>query len=169
MISKSRRPQAGFTVIEMILVLAVAGMILSMVLWAIPSLQRNGRNNQRKQDVATILQAVSRYALNNSANFPSGDALDPGSARYYLRYSKLSYYTGSNSVKPYSYSSETENFPRDFIPVTNIDNVEVHNYAKCDPTQQGKAISTAADYRDIVALYAIETGRTATAPRCQQL
>ena len=42
----------GFTIIEVVLVLAIAGLIFLMVFLALPALQRSQRDTQRKQDVA---------------------------------------------------------------------------------------------------------------------
>src|SRR5258708_33888221 len=61
---------AGYTIVELMFVLAIAGIILLLVFEAIPALQRSSRNNQRKQDISTILHAVSQYELANSGNYP---------------------------------------------------------------------------------------------------
>src|SRR5665213_1643881 len=68
---QSSSNQQGFTIVEILIVLAIAGLILSIVLFALPIFERNGRNNQRKQDVAAVFDAISRYELNNSASFPT--------------------------------------------------------------------------------------------------
>lgn len=44
----------GFTIIEVVLVLAIAGLIFLMVFLALPALQRSQRDTQRKQDVAMV-------------------------------------------------------------------------------------------------------------------
>ena len=62
--------QRGFTITEMMIVLALAGLILLIIFQAIPALQRSSRNNQRRQDIQTMLGAVSHYELNDSGNFP---------------------------------------------------------------------------------------------------
>ncbi len=59
---------SGFTIVEAIIVIAVAGIILLMVLLAIPALQRSGHNDRKRHDVQTILEAVSQYELNNSGS-----------------------------------------------------------------------------------------------------
>lgn len=64
------RDSRGFTITEMMIVLAIAGLILLIIFEAIPALQRSSRNNQRRQDVQTMLAAVSHYELNDSGNFP---------------------------------------------------------------------------------------------------
>ncbi len=65
------RNQKGFTIIEVLIVLAIAGLILLIVFLAVPALQRNSRNTQRKSNVAAILGAVSEYSNNNNGALPA--------------------------------------------------------------------------------------------------
>lgn len=64
--------QKGFTIIEVLIVLAIAGLILLIVFLAVPALQRNSRNTQRRNDVSAILGAVQEYANNNNGTLPTG-------------------------------------------------------------------------------------------------
>lgn len=66
---KQKREQ-GFTIIEVLIVLAIAGLIMLVVFLAIPALQRNSRNNQRQTDVANLLGAVGEYVSNNNGALP---------------------------------------------------------------------------------------------------
>jgi prepilin-type N-terminal cleavage/methylation domain-containing protein len=60
----------GFTIIEVVLVLAIAGLIFLMVFIALPALQRSQRNTRRRQDMARILSAFTEYASNNGGKVP---------------------------------------------------------------------------------------------------
>jgi prepilin-type N-terminal cleavage/methylation domain-containing protein len=60
----------GFTIIEVVLVLAIAGLIFLMVFIALPALQRNQRDTARKNDVSNIASAVTSYSSNNRGAFP---------------------------------------------------------------------------------------------------
>lgn len=62
----------GFTIIEVVLVLAIAGLIFMMVFIALPALQRNQRDTARKSDVGAVASAVSTYSGNNRGKFPTG-------------------------------------------------------------------------------------------------
>lgn len=62
----------GFTIIEVLIVLAIAGLILLIVFLAIPALQRNSRNTQRNNDVASLLGGMSEYVTNNNGRLPQG-------------------------------------------------------------------------------------------------
>ena len=60
----------GFTIIEVVLVLAIAGLIFLMVFIALPALQRSQRDTARRNDVALIAAAVRQYMKNNKGNPP---------------------------------------------------------------------------------------------------
>lgn len=60
----------GFTIIEVVLVLAIAGLIFLMVFIALPALQRSQRNTQREDDLARVLTAVNDYQSNNNGKTP---------------------------------------------------------------------------------------------------
>lgn len=65
----------GFTIIEVVLVLAIAGLIFLMVFIALPALQRNQRDQARKNDVSTVAGAVTSYSSNNRGAFPTAPDL----------------------------------------------------------------------------------------------
>ena len=60
----------GFTIIEVVLVLAIAGLIFLMVFIALPALQRSQRNTQRSDDMSRILTAANSYQSNNNGKTP---------------------------------------------------------------------------------------------------
>ena len=66
----------GFTIIEVVLVLAIAGLIFLMVFIALPALQRSQRDQARKNDVANVAGAVTSFTSNNRGKFPDGPQLD---------------------------------------------------------------------------------------------
>ena len=51
----------GFTIIEVVLVLAIAGLIFLMVFIALPALQRSQRDTRRKNDAGRLKDAIDRY------------------------------------------------------------------------------------------------------------
>ena len=68
--SSSQKP--AFTIIEVVLVLAIAGLIFLMVFIALPALQRNQRDTQRKNDMSRLKTAIDSYKSNNRGNLPWG-------------------------------------------------------------------------------------------------
>jgi prepilin-type N-terminal cleavage/methylation domain-containing protein len=63
--------QKGFTIIEVMIVLAIAGLILVVVLIAIPQLQRNQRNQARQSILNRISTEVANYSGNNNGTYPA--------------------------------------------------------------------------------------------------
>lgn len=54
----------GFTIIEVVLVLAIAALIFLMVFIALPALQANQRDTARKSDASTVAAAVQSFVSN---------------------------------------------------------------------------------------------------------
>ncbi|MEI6053927.1 MAG: type II secretion system protein [Candidatus Saccharibacteria bacterium] len=73
----SNKKLKGFTIIEVVLVLAIAGLIFLMVFIALPALQRSQKDTQRKNDLSRIMTQLTNYESNNRGEFPddliSGD------------------------------------------------------------------------------------------------
>ena len=74
-IKQPKNLKKGFTIIEVVLVLAIAGLIFLMVFVALPALQRNQRDTQRKQDYADLSAAVISSAAGNNGK-PKGSNTD---------------------------------------------------------------------------------------------
>ena len=60
----------GFTIIEVVLVLAIAGLIFLMVFIALPALQRSQRDTQRDSDIARAMAAVTSFQKVNRNRVP---------------------------------------------------------------------------------------------------
>jgi prepilin-type N-terminal cleavage/methylation domain-containing protein len=69
-IYKQKRQQ-GFTIIEVLIVLAIAALILLIVFLAVPALQRNSRNNSRNNDAARLAALVNDYVANHAGTLPT--------------------------------------------------------------------------------------------------
>lgn len=65
--------KSGFTIIEVVLVLAIAGMIFMIVFLAVPAMQRNQRDTRRKADLNRAIAAVSQYKSSHRGQLPSND------------------------------------------------------------------------------------------------
>ena len=81
--SSSQNP--AFTIIEVVLVLAIAGLIFLMVFIALPALQRNQRDTQRKNDMARVLSAVKSFQANNNGIAPQAGDYGPNLVPNYLK------------------------------------------------------------------------------------
>ena len=65
-----RKNKEGFTIIEVVLVLAIAALIFLMVFIALPALQRNQRDTARKTVLGKITSALTSYQGNTRGSFP---------------------------------------------------------------------------------------------------
>ena len=63
----------GFTIIEVVLVLAIAALIFLMVFIALPALQRSQRNTQRRDDMSRFSSQIAQYQSNNRGKVPDSD------------------------------------------------------------------------------------------------
>lgn len=66
-----KNEQTGFTIIEVVLVLAIAGLIFVVVFLALPQLQRSRRDTQRRSDAGRVLAELENYAGNNNGAYPT--------------------------------------------------------------------------------------------------
>lgn len=64
----------GFTIIEVMIVLAIAGMIILVVLLAVPALQRNSRNTAIKNDASAVTGGITEFESNNDGSVPTSVA-----------------------------------------------------------------------------------------------
>jgi prepilin-type N-terminal cleavage/methylation domain-containing protein len=76
MLAKQKRTlnNEGFTIIEVMIVLAIAGLILLIVLLAVPALQRNARNTTIKNDASSLAGSISTFESDNNGSTPTGAA-----------------------------------------------------------------------------------------------
>lgn len=162
------RKQEGFTIIEVLIVLAIAGLILLIVFLAVPALQRNSRNTQRRNDVAQILGAVTEYTNNNNGSLPASSA-NPGTAAsnfnsqfvnanpnpgYYTTPANIVWTNSAAAVAP--------------APTAGLDNVYVYNFAKCNGNAVQAVASGGQTSRSVIALYWIEGSGGTTVPQCRE-
>ena len=60
----------GFTIIEVVLVLAIAGLIFLMVFIALPALQRAQRDRERGNNLSEIAAAMQNFRRHNNGRLP---------------------------------------------------------------------------------------------------
>ena len=73
---KTMQKDSGFTIIEVVLVLAIAGLIFLVVFLALPQLQRSQRDSQRQSDVGRLISAVTTYMSNENNGVSPADAAE---------------------------------------------------------------------------------------------
>ncbi|MCQ2049578.1 MAG: type II secretion system GspH family protein [Candidatus Saccharibacteria bacterium] len=70
MIKTNTNSKKGFTIIEVVLVLAIAGLIFLMVFLALPAMQASQRDTQRRNDLSLFASQLTQYSANNRGKVP---------------------------------------------------------------------------------------------------
>lgn len=76
---KNIKAQSGFTLLEVLLVVAILAILAGIVIIAINPGKNlaDTRNSQRQADVTTILNGVYQYALDNNGTVPASITVTP--------------------------------------------------------------------------------------------
>ena len=153
-LTKGERKASGFTIIEVLIVLAIAGLILLIVFLAVPALQRNSRNTAIKSDVQNTLGGVAEFQGANSGKMP--DTIGgTGTVDYRLT-------TGGNptsiNIQGSTVVSSNKATPVGAATPT-LGTIVVSIGFRCDGTASARAVA---------ASFAIETtGSSGTVKQCQ--
>jgi len=115
-----RANKKGFTIIEVVLVLAIAALIFLMIFVALPALQRGQRNTARKEDVGTVASAVNTYRSNRAGALPA----DGTAVQAYI--DKLSQVDKSNV------SADDDLSDFSVADGTDVDKIQISRTSKCD-------------------------------------
>ncbi len=171
----------GFTIIEVMIVLAIAGLIMLIVFLAVPALQRSSRNTTRKSDAGNFSSALNTWISNNNGTLPGMEngqytlATCNTDVQSIASSIKLGYYTVPTSTN--SSISCAANSPAGSITVCNTagactgsnsvvgtENMVLAEGVVCSSPQplggssSSMVTSTGAGARNYVVLYAVETG-----------
>ena len=135
-----RKLKTGFTIIEVVLVLAIAGLIFLMIFIALPALQRSQRDTQRKRDVDRFLAAIQSYQANNKNKLPPEiDYTKPVNSYTVVNETSFGqqYLTQDGSFNNpegtvYVMYTSTRVNPGEIIPETSVNDFWVARGAVCD-------------------------------------
>lgn len=101
MLSRLKKDNRGFTIIEVLIVLAIAGLIMLIVFLAVPALQRNQRNNARNSEASRISSLVTECLSNRNgqnASCMSNDALGLDPSTDLREFSAVDYVNGGSTA-----------------------------------------------------------------------
>jgi prepilin-type N-terminal cleavage/methylation domain-containing protein len=162
MLSNLKKSEQGFTIIEVLIVLAIAGLILLIVFLAVPALQRNARNTNRKTDASAVLAAVSEYEDNNSGALPTGDTYAAGTGITLCNTAGCAASTSANSIAKLGYYTGVAAAPTTgdvtiytaytAAPAAPGDELIIDEGASCN----GNTVQNANNTRAFAALYGVE-------------
>ncbi len=128
----------GFTIIEVVLVLAIAGLIFLMVFIALPALQRSQRDTQRKNDAGRLLSQVNSYQSNTRGKVPA--AANASQTSFIDKYLKAD---GDTFDDP-SGDEYAMQWAHGAITTTTPGEMYYNTGAVCDPSDAAKTTSAAA-------------------------
>lgn len=163
----------GFTIIEVSLVVAVAGLIFLMVMIGLPAVQRTQRDSQRKENISEMLTELKNFQTNNRGAIPTGtgtasydaeasgeswagfyhdylgeDFRDPNGSQYALRAVRCDNTNGTQcTTETGLVNIATATFPNGYVIYMVIG-------AKCD----GTTAVGAENPRKVAAVYKLEGG-----------
>ena len=137
MATKITETKKGFTIIEVVLVLAVAGLIFLMVFIALPALQRSQKDTQRRQAVSQVSAALTQYQTNNSTkrdNLPAtGKCVFATSGDIYKYENATNTNKGCDFVMNYLNSAVDDKTETSFIDPDGAPyNLEIVQYPETD-------------------------------------
>ncbi len=149
----SKNNNQGFTIIEVLIVLVIAGLIMLIVFLAVPALQRNSRNTQRKNDVASLISAVQEYKSNKGA--------PPATVADFIGRAKLGFYPTSEVSLVASNGNDAFTVGLTLIGLNGTlsaeNRVVIALGGKCNSNGNGVGGSNPSS-KSVVAVYGIETG-----------
>lgn len=158
---KLKKRSEGFTIIEVLIVLAIAGLIMLIVFLAVPALQRNSRNTQRKADVSAMLGAWAEFVNNNNGTSPTAITQVSGSD---FAATNGTYNATTNPGTPFKmgYFNTLTSVPvQATVPtLSQTAPIAIITGATCN----GNTPATGASGRNVAVYYLIEPGTTA---QCQ--
>lgn len=149
MLKKLSMKNEGFTIIEVLIVLAIAGLIMLVVFLAVPSLQRNQRNTQYRNEASRLLGAYNEISANNAGSvLTSTDQAAVLAAANVKNISTL-------TIEAHSATAA----------VTNVNTAVIRTGAKC--TGPASNATLAGSTRQVVVIFTIETSGGTTS-QCQE-
>lgn len=162
MLRKTHKHQDGFTIIEIMIVLAIAGLIMLIVFLAVPALQRSARNTQRKNDVSAISAAIANYIDNNGGALPA----NIGGTNSPLQICGSSCATGNTETATLGYYVATDVSIGTSPPATQTDaDVYLDLGYGCNANNTGVGNATP---RTVAVLYAVESSTSTVSQQCTE-
>lgn len=146
----------GFTIIEVVLVLAIAGLIFLVVFLALPALQRSQRDTQRRADASRAMSQIAAYQSNKQGNVPASQAELVTNASSF----KNDYLTnGGQSFKdPYTGSDYNLQYQALLTTaVSAVGDMFYYTNAKCDSTAASGVVAGSGS-RNVSIVTKVEQG-----------
>jgi prepilin-type N-terminal cleavage/methylation domain-containing protein len=157
MLQNLKKRNQGFTIVEVMIVLAIAGLIIMIVFLAVPALQRQSRNTAIRNDTAAVLAGVNEFTQNNNGQLPTTIAVNATTGVVTITGGAG---TAAAEAKVRPGTAVQPNFTGAMPTVAGT--IQIRTGLKCNGNAFG-----AATPRAIAAGYTIETSGT-PAPQCTE-
>ncbi len=141
----------GFTIIEVVLVLAIAALIFLMVFIALPALQRGQRDAARKNDASAVASAINTFKSNNNGKIPAAGGGGGGVPNFATF--KNDYLT--DQLSQYDVNKITSGTGADVAPAS-IDEMKVVLSRKCDNSVSSRTVAVVIRLEGADARYCVE-------------
>ena len=152
----STNKESGFTIIEVVLVLAIAGLIFLVVFLALPALQRSQRDTQRRSDLGRFMAQLETYASNNNGSYPTA-ANTAAFVTNYLTNDGASFSDPQNDAgTPGVYDVVTLTGAAAPTIDDNLDNIFYRINAQCGASEG--TFQAGSGTRSVAAMIAVENG-----------
>lgn len=158
-----KRTQSGFTIIEVMIVLAIAGVMIVAVFLAVPALQRNNRTSQRNSDASKILAAVNECLTNKNNQVGSCDQI--AEIDVFLDRTKLSQLTENTNAAQITTTGQTTARTAGGSAIDNTWRVSYRT--RCNDDGAGGTVQ-ANNERSYAIMYGVENTQGNTVVRCLQ-
>jgi prepilin-type N-terminal cleavage/methylation domain-containing protein len=144
----------GFTIIEVVLVLAIAGLIFLIVFLALPALQRSQRDTQRKNDLSRFMSQLTQYQSNHQGAIPSGTGTNAWDSSFVSAYLTNNGQTFNDPQTGSAYSVNV--YTNTTTQPTASGQLYVYTGYNC----QGGSLTSTGKARDVAGLVFLEQGGT---------
>jgi len=162
MFTKLKNRKEGFTIIEVLIVLAIAGLIMLIVFLAVPALQRNSRNTQYRSEASQLLAATTEFTNNNNGTLPAAS----GSGTAGSDAAKVLALTKNKNITVFTVVAASTVAAQGPTLTTAI----LDSNVKCGATG-GTTVTpttTGASARSIVLIFAVENADGTVNAQCQE-
>jgi len=147
------RKEEGFTIIEVVLVLAIAGLIFLVVFLALPQLQASRRDTQRKSDAGRLLAAIENWSGNHNGNYPGQVELNAANGPDWITANMSGSFDDPGTGDPYVFIDDSAGN----TGFTAAGEIDYGTGVMCNPDADG--FSTSTGTRRIAVIMNLENGQ----------
>jgi len=138
-----RRPNTGaFTLLELLIVIAIIGILAGLFLTTYPAAQKRARDARRQSDIKQYQTAVEKYANSHNGNYyPSGGStVDPSASVHctaLLNTTNCPTDPKNSAPFVYQYNGTTSPSPNQYVLWARLEAQSGYNFVTCSNGKTG--------------------------------